>query len=87
MRNRREKNKSLRMSRKVSEFWRRSPDTIREFLDRRPDYEQLCTEIAYILRKQLDAKGIETSAVLWRAKTLNSFLEKLVRKSYVDPLA
>jgi putative GTP pyrophosphokinase len=87
MTNRRAKNKTLRMSRKVSEFWRRSPDTIREFLDRRPDYEQLCTEIAYILKKRLAAQDIETSAVLWRSKTLNSFLEKLVRKSYVDPLA
>ena len=87
MSKKREKNIPPRMSRRVSELWRKRPDTIRAFLDRRPDYEQLSTEIAYILKKRLAAHEIETSSVLWRAKTLNSFLEKLIRKTYVDPMA
>lgn len=82
-----EGNKPRQLSRQVSELWRKKPDAIRKFLDCRSDYEQLCTEIAYTLKKRLTAQGIETSAVLWRAKTLNSFLEKLVRKTYVDPMA
>lgn len=67
------------------DLWSTRPDVVRRFLEQRPDYEQLCTEIAYILNKKLKAQNIETSAVVWRAKTLNSFLNKLGRKKYTDP--
>lgn len=69
----------------VSHVWSKNPQTIRQFLDQRPDFEQLCTEIGYILDKRLTARGIEFSTVTWRAKTLNSFLEKIQRKTYRDP--
>lgn len=51
----------------------------------RRDYEQLCTEVEYILRKRIIDQGIEVSSVTSRAKTLNSFLEKLQRKHYDAP--
>jgi ppGpp synthetase/RelA/SpoT-type nucleotidyltranferase len=70
----------------VEDIWQRSPETVRRFLDLRRDNEQLCAEIEYILRKKLAKQAIETSAVMSRAKTLNSFLEKLQRKQYSQPL-
>jgi len=67
------------------ELWQKSPDIIRRFIEQRPDYEQLCTEIGYIVNKRLGAKKVEVSTITWRAKTLNSFLDKLERKKYGDP--
>jgi putative GTP pyrophosphokinase len=67
------------------QVWESDTETIRRFLDQRPDYEQLCTEVAYVLKKKLQAAGIEISTVSSRAKTLNSFLEKISRKSYDNP--
>jgi hypothetical protein len=43
--------------------WAENPDVIRQFIDVRPQYEQLCSEIAYILEKCLREQGIEFSAV------------------------
>lgn len=62
------------------------PDLIRRFSDGRPRYEELCSEVAYILRKRIEKAGIEVSAVTCRAKTLKSFVEKLERKAYETPL-
>lgn len=67
------------------EIWRRNPEIVRQFLQRRIDYEQLCVEVEYILRKRVTEKHIEIASITARAKTLNSFLEKLQRKSYEDP--
>lgn len=50
-----------------------------------PEYQQLCTEVEYILRKKISSAGIETSFIGSRAKTLNSFMEKLKRKDYTEP--
>ncbi len=69
----------------LDEVWQQNPEIIRYFLDIRPDYQQLCTEVEYILRKRLSVSGIEISTISSRAKTLNSFLEKLQRKKYDDP--
>ncbi len=65
--------------------WLTKPDVIRKFLDLLPKYEDLCREIEYILSKRIKQAGIEVSTATYRAKTLNSFLEKLERKSYQDP--
>lgn len=69
----------------VSEIWKSQPETVRRFIEQYPDYEQLCTEVAYILGKRLETKNIEVAAITHRAKTLNSFLEKIQRKKYGDP--
>src|SRR5215210_182570 len=65
--------------------WDEHPKVIRAFIEIRPQYEQLCNEVAYILNKRMDETGIEYSAVTHRAKTLKSFAEKLSRKQYKDP--
>lgn len=66
-------------------LWRNNSETIRKFIEQRNDYEQLCSEISYILKKRLDSSKIEYSTISSRAKTLNSFLEKIERKTYKDP--
>ena len=65
--------------------WDEHPEVIRAFIEIRPQYEQLCNEVAYILTKRMDETGIEYSAVTYRAKTLKSFAEKLSRKQYNEP--
>lgn len=66
--------------------WEQKPDVIKAFLEVRPNYEQLCSEVEYILKKRMDSALIEYSAVSSRAKTLKSFAEKLSRKQYEDAL-
>jgi ppGpp synthetase/RelA/SpoT-type nucleotidyltranferase len=60
---------------------------IADFVARRPDYEQLCAEVRYILEKRLRAEGIEVASITSRAKTLTSFLEKVGREARRDPLS
>lgn len=67
--------------------WESNISTVREFLNKREDYDRLCGEVAYTLRQKLKEKNIQTASVTARAKTLNSFLGKIQRKSYANPLA
>lgn len=67
--------------------WRENPDLIRDFLDQRNEYELLCVEVEYILRQLTKRADVEVSGVFSRAKTLNSFLSKIQRKTYEKPLA
>jgi ppGpp synthetase/RelA/SpoT-type nucleotidyltranferase len=70
----------------LEKTWYEKPDLIRAFVEIRPQYEQLCSEIEYILRERMNDTDIEYSAITSRAKTLRSFVEKLSRKQYDDPL-
>jgi len=74
-----------RLVRTPDDIWQRNPEIIKQFFQVRRDYEQLCAEVEYILRKRIAESGIETSSITSRAKTLNSFLEKLQRKHYDSP--
>jgi putative GTP pyrophosphokinase len=67
-------------------MWLKKPEMIKCFIDQRPDYENLCAEVAYILKRELIKADIKVSSITSRAKTLNSFLEKIQRKSYLDPI-
>src|SRR5215204_4559377 len=71
----------------VERLWKENTESIKRFIDRQPDYEKLCAEVAYILNRELNKEEIEFSTITYRAKTLNSFLEKIQRKSYRDPIA
>jgi putative GTP pyrophosphokinase len=83
-----EKNaKSLGAGFDVERFWKENPEAIKRFIDQQPDYEKLCAEVAYILNRELLKAEVEFSTITYRAKTLNSFLEKIQRKSYRDPIA
>jgi len=80
-----EKKATASPSVRIDDMWTKNPAIIKKFLDARPEFEQLCTEVEYILKKKVSAAHIETSFLGSRAKTLNSFLEKLNRKNYTDP--
>lgn len=71
----------------ADDLWQKNPAVIKQFLDVRSEFEQLCTEVEYILRKKVSSIDVETSFIGSRAKTLSSFLEKLKRKSYDNPFA
>ena len=70
----------------IDGMWQQKPEIIKQFIDQRPDYEKLCAEAAYILNRHLNNAKIEFSAITHRAKTLNSFLEKIQRKIYDNPI-
>ncbi|MDH1607350.1 RelA/SpoT domain-containing protein, partial [Comamonas aquatica] len=69
----------------TKKIWKDNLETIRKFLEVHPDYQQLCTEIEYILKKRVKENNIEFSSLTSRAKTLNSFIEKIDRKNYKEP--
>ena len=71
----------------VERLWKENTEFIKRFIDRQPDYEKLCAEVAYILNRELNKAEIEFSTITYRAKSLDSFLEKIQRKSYGDPFA
>ena len=67
------------------ESWRDDPDLIRKFNEQKADYELLCAEIVYSVDALAKASKIRINSVSSRTKSLESFLEKLERKSYNDP--
>ena len=71
---------------KLHNIWLRNPSLVNEFISLQPDYKELCREVSYILKQRLKANDIKVSSITYRVKTLNSFLEKLSRKAYSDPL-
>ena len=70
----------------VKDYWRDKPDLVKKFIEAREDYQCLCDEVKYVLSKRINENNIEVSTVIARAKTLNSFLEKINRKNYKDYL-
>lgn len=68
-------------------LWAERPDVVKRFIDQRPDYEKLCSEVAYTLNRKLVKANVDFSTISYRAKTLDSFMEKVQRKSYQDPIS
>ena len=52
------------------DVWTQNPEVIQRFLRIRRDYDQLCGEVEYILRKRVLDRGIEMASITSRAKTL-----------------
>jgi ppGpp synthetase/RelA/SpoT-type nucleotidyltranferase len=52
----------------------------------RPNYESLAGQLAGALEEGLQARGLQP-VVLWRAKTVQSFVKKALRNGYADPMA
>lgn len=65
--------------------WEENPEYIRIFYDNFETNKKLCQEVEYILSTELNKEDIEIAHVSSRAKTLNSFCEKIYRKSYTKP--
>ncbi|MDW3094620.1 MAG: hypothetical protein R8G33_02990 [Gammaproteobacteria bacterium] len=71
----------------LDSIWNEKPKVIRKFLDLLPLHERLCEEVEFILECLLEKYDIEVSTISSRAKSLNSFCEKMYRKSYDDPFS
>lgn len=69
----------------ADDLWLKDPGTIKRFLHNEAQYQQLCSEVEYILKKKILENKIQTSFIGSRAKTLSSFIEKLTRKKYSSP--
>ncbi len=65
--------------------WVENSMEVKEFIDQNPDYVQLSSEVAHILETIVKKAEIEYSSITHRAKSLHSFLEKIVRKKYDEP--
>jgi ppGpp synthetase/RelA/SpoT-type nucleotidyltranferase len=60
-------------------------ETPEEFYEsRKGRFEDVCTEVTYALKKELENRGIKYHSVTSRVKTMSSFIEKIGRKSYGD---
>lgn len=70
----------------LDQFWSEKTDIIRTFVENQPKYKQLCEEIAFISEIRLKERTIEFAYITSRTKTLNSFIEKVWRKNYQNPL-
>ncbi len=69
----------------VDEAWKKYPNYIRRFYDNLEVSKKLCHEVEYILSTEITNKEIEVAQITSRAKNLQSFCEKIVRKSYSNP--
>ncbi|WP_406304474.1 hypothetical protein OHA61_22040 [Streptomyces sp. NBC_00885] len=56
-----------------------------QYRSRRKEYEALCEELEFSLKKKLNDAGIKWHSITSRVKELESFLEKVERKEYADP--
>lgn len=65
--------------------WDDNPNYIRRFHELKQNYNLLCNEVEFILKKTIEDAEIETASITTRTKTESSFCEKLYRKSYSDP--
>lgn len=81
------KERAVKPTRDADDSWALNTHLVRRFLDARPLYDKLASEVAYSLERALRTDGIEFSTVSFRAKTLESFLDKAERKGYSDPFA
>ncbi|MGR3310952.1 MAG: GTP pyrophosphokinase [Candidatus Brocadiales bacterium] len=58
-----------------------------KYRELQPRYKELAQEIDFAINKRLEAEDIKVADVTHRAKTVDSFLEKIERKGYYyDPL-
>ena len=69
----------------LDKTWRETPEHIRRFYENIETNNKLCTEVEFILKSELDRCDIEIAHLSSRTKTLESFCEKINRKSYKNP--
>lgn len=72
-------------SQHLNKVWEEHPEYIRRFYENIETNQNLCQEVAYMLSTEIQNAGIEIAHVSSRAKTLESFCEKISRKSYKQP--
>jgi putative GTP pyrophosphokinase len=70
----------------VSQAWKDKPQIVRSYYENLSTVERLCEEVEYILDKKIKSLGIKIGSLTSRAKTLESFCEKIQRKKYENPM-
>ena len=71
----------------LDKVWKDNPKYVREYYDLLPKHERLCNEVKHIITTDLKKAKIEYAHIENRAKTLSSFCEKVIRKSYKAPFS
>jgi ppGpp synthetase/RelA/SpoT-type nucleotidyltranferase len=69
----------------LNKVWKDNPEYIRRFYHNLNFNEKLCNEVKYILSTELKSNEVEIAQISARAKTLESFCEKISRKKYKSP--
>ncbi|HEA18588.1 MAG TPA: hypothetical protein ENH88_19510 [Pseudoalteromonas prydzensis] len=65
-------------------LWKESPELIRGYYDNIERYKRLSEEVDYILTNTLSINEVEVASISSRSKSIESFCEKIYRKSYKD---
>ena len=66
---------------RINEYWLTSPLIVKKFLENQSIYKQLCFEVEFYIKNLLDKNKIKYASISSRDKSLNSFIEKIERKS------
>ena len=69
----------------LNRIWKDKPELIRGYFDKIATFQRLCDEVKYIIDHRVNSSSIEIGMLSSRAKTLESFCEKIERKSYNNP--
>lgn len=75
------------MNTPLDRVWKNNPEIIRGYYEKISIHQRLCDEVKYILEKKIKKIGVEIGHLSSRAKTLESFCEKIERKSYGNPFS
>jgi ppGpp synthetase/RelA/SpoT-type nucleotidyltranferase len=70
----------------IDKVWEDSPLLIRSFYEKQFLYNSLKEEVLYILNKEIEEAAIEVASISARTKSIESFCEKIFRKTYEDPI-
>lgn len=68
------------------DLWDKHNKSVRAYFDKKELFEALITEVAFILNKRMRDLKIEFAFVTSRVKKLDSFLAKIDRKKYPEPI-
>jgi putative GTP pyrophosphokinase len=69
----------------LNQVWEKNPEYIRRYYENIEKNEKLCQEVKYILDSELKSSEVDIAHITSRAKSLESFCEKIARKSYKKP--
>lgn len=69
----------------LDKIWKENPEYIRRFYDNLETNIKLSQETEYIIKNRIKSDDIEIAQTSSRAKSLDSFCEKLSRKKYKKP--
>ena len=70
----------------AQDLWDKHNKSVRAYFDKKDLFEALISEVAFILHKRMRDLKIEFAFVTSRVKKLDSFLGKIDRKKYREPI-